>query len=40
MVVLDHSREVAQGGHGGLMGGDGLYGRLAKLQFSADAKTQ
>jgi ABC-type multidrug transport system fused ATPase/permease subunit len=39
-VVLDHGRVVAQGRHGELVGGDGLYGRLARLQLSADAKTQ
>jgi len=31
---------VAQGRHGELMGSDGLYARLAKLQFSDAALAQ
>jgi len=36
IVVLDEGRVVAQGNHAELMGGGGLYARLASLQF-ADA---
>jgi ATP-binding cassette, subfamily B, bacterial len=37
IIVLDRGRVVAQGRHGELMGSDGLYARLAKLQFSDPA---
>ncbi|MGH8252673.1 MAG: ATP-binding cassette domain-containing protein, partial [Steroidobacteraceae bacterium] len=33
IVVMDHGRIVAQGSHGELIQGDGLYARLAALQF-------
>ena len=36
IVVMDQGRIVAKGDHAGLMAGDGLYARLARLQFSQD----
>ncbi len=34
IVVMDEGRAVAEGSHGDLMAGGGLYARLASLQFS------
>jgi ATP-binding cassette, subfamily B, bacterial len=34
IVVMEEGRVVAEGSHGELMAGGGLYARLAKLQFS------
>ena len=36
IVVMDHGRVVAEGDHGSLMAGGGLYARLARLQFAHD----
>jgi ATP-binding cassette subfamily B protein len=33
---MDHGRVVAEGDHGSLMAGGGLYARLARLQFAHD----
>jgi ATP-binding cassette subfamily B protein len=33
ILVLDHGRIVEEGTHATLSGNDGLYARLAKLQF-------
>ena len=35
IVVMDHGRIVAQGTHAALVQEDGLYARLAALQFAA-----
>ncbi len=40
IIVLDQGRVVAQGRHGELMAGGGLYARLAKLQFSDAAMAE
>jgi ATP-binding cassette subfamily B protein len=37
IVVMDQGRVVAQGDHGSLMAGGGLYARLARLQFAQDS---
>jgi ATP-binding cassette subfamily B protein len=37
IAVLDHGRIVAVGSHAQLMEGDGLYARLARLQFGSNA---
>jgi ATP-binding cassette subfamily B protein len=37
IVVMDHGRVVATGTHAALAAGDGLYARLAALQFTAEA---
>jgi ATP-binding cassette subfamily B protein len=36
IVVMDQGRIVAEGDHAKLMAGEGLYARLARLQFSQD----
>jgi hypothetical protein len=37
IVVMDHGRIVATGTHASLVAQDGLYARLAALQFTAIA---
>jgi ATP-binding cassette subfamily B protein len=37
IVVMDHGRIVATGTHASLVAGDGLYARLAALQFASAA---
>jgi ATP-binding cassette subfamily B protein len=37
IVVFDHGKIVAQGTHEALVAEDGLYARLARLQFTAGA---
>ncbi|MCP5411620.1 MAG: ATP-binding cassette domain-containing protein [Alphaproteobacteria bacterium] len=37
IVVMDQGKVVAEGDHAGLMAGEGLYARLARLQFAQDS---
>jgi len=39
IVVMDHGRIVASGTHASLVADNGLYARLAALQFAADVST-
>ena len=39
IVVMDHGRIAATGTHASLVADNGLYARLAALQFTADATT-